>query len=275
MPPTNPNKEELAPRQEQGMPKEQGKQKKPPAKKAKKTSTTASKTAVATAAAAKAAATAAAATAAADTRTAADAKTAADTIAAATGTTATQVQMNPTIDIQSRTADTALTIIVQQISAMQQTFTNSMEQTQQTFAKTLQDTIPAYAHAPVPEDPEKELIIGVLAAHQAARTAGGISGFENNVALNGKEKDLLQILESFCDLPTAEELFPAGICMIPSVGRLTTKSISRLSTIRPPKCPNLHEVFISESLIQMLLTFGEWIRYQPLIGIKPTANTWL
>jgi len=40
-------------------------------------------------------------------------------------------------------------------------------------------------------------------------------------------------------------------------------------------CPNPDLVFAGLGFDQAFETFAEWMRYQPLIGIKPTASTWL
>eukprot|EP00537_Pseudo-nitzschia_pungens_P009416 CAMPEP_0172379688 /NCGR_PEP_ID=MMETSP1060-20121228/70059_1 /TAXON_ID=37318 /ORGANISM="Pseudo-nitzschia pungens, Strain cf. cingulata" /LENGTH=225 /DNA_ID=CAMNT_0013107433 /DNA_START=148 /DNA_END=822 /DNA_ORIENTATION=+ len=42
-----------------------------------------------------------------------------------------------------------------------------------------------------------------------------------------------------------------------------------------PMCPNPDLVFAGLGFDQAFETFAEWMRYQPLIGIKPTASTWL
>jgi len=42
-----------------------------------------------------------------------------------------------------------------------------------------------------------------------------------------------------------------------------------------PMCPNPDLVFAGLGFDQAFETFAEWMRYQPLIGIKPMASTWL
>lgn len=44
---------------------------------------------------------------------------------------------------------------------------------------------------------------------------------------------------------------------------------------RHPMCPNPDLVLAGLGFDQAFETFTEWMRYQPLIGIKPTASTWL
>mmetsp|Transcript_21713 Transcript_21713/g.60316 ORF Transcript_21713/g.60316 Transcript_21713/m.60316 type:complete len:370 (-) Transcript_21713:139-1248(-) len=139
--------------------------------------------------------------------------------------------------------------------------------------------VPAPVLPPALASTEPTASPNVLAAHTAAQANGEISGFKNGAKLTARELDLHKILASFSNTETAGELFGSGLNSINAVRQITPEKMSEtmrnFNTNQHPICPNPEPVFARLGFDQAFETFAEWICYQPLIGVKPTASTWL
>ena len=97
--------------------------------------------------------------------------------------------------------------------------------------------------------------------------------------LSARERDLYTILTNFSNHETADKLFQVGINSLSAVKQITSERVSKFlqtfNSIRSPLCPNPSPVFAGVGFEQVFDTFAEWMRYQPLIGLQPTASNWL
>eukprot|EP00536_Pseudo-nitzschia_multiseries_P005715 jgi/Psemu1/13295/gm1.13295_g len=76
---------------------------------------------------------------------------------------------------------------------------------------------------------------------------------------------------------SAEEIMRGGMSNIRDITDLNKESIKSfmhgLKSISPD-CPNPKSIHYGNRLSSRLLTWANWARYQPLIGVKPRAIDW-
>eukprot|EP00536_Pseudo-nitzschia_multiseries_P019147 jgi/Psemu1/59216/gm1.59216_g len=105
-----------------------------------------------------------------------------------------------------------------------------------------------------------------------------IRGFNNGRLLNPEQLAFRSSLMDFgINYESAEEIMRGGMSNIREITDLNKESIKSfmhgLKSVSPD-CPNPKSIHYGNMLSSRLLTWANWARYQPLIGVKPRAIDW-
>eukprot|EP00536_Pseudo-nitzschia_multiseries_P014240 jgi/Psemu1/38034/gm1.38034_g len=107
---------------------------------------------------------------------------------------------------------------------------------------------------------------------------GAWLGFNNGRFLNPEQLAFRNSLMDFgINQESADEIMRGGMSNIREITDLNKESIKSfmlgLKSIRPD-CPYPDSIHYGNRLSSRLLTWANWARYQPLIGVKPRAIDW-
>eukprot|EP00536_Pseudo-nitzschia_multiseries_P018286 jgi/Psemu1/54923/gm1.54923_g len=105
-----------------------------------------------------------------------------------------------------------------------------------------------------------------------------IRGFNNGRLLNPEQLAFRSSLMDFgINYESAEEIMRGGmsnICEITDLNKESIKSFMHGLKSISPDCPNPKSIHYGNRLSSRLLTWANWARYQPLIGVKPRTIDW-
>ena len=114
-----------------------------------------------------------------------------------------------------------------------------------------------------------------------ATANGGIPGYFDERQLNTEEDNLLTAYTTRmgASIESAHEIFRVGPSSIQMLEDLDNEAIGKLvlgiNKIQSPACPDKTAVYLGSQFTANLDTFVSWIKFQPIIGLQPTAAAWL
>ena len=108
---------------------------------------------------------------------------------------------------------------------------------------------------------------------------GGIYGYNQGTPLTEEEREFHDLLQGFgINEQTADELFRQGMSGIGQIKRMTDyklkNTLVRVSKSKSTKCPDPSKVFLGAVFEEQLGTLIAWAKFQPKIGVRPTAFAW-